>query len=160
MSEIVFHPIGVIHSPFSEPAGTPIQPTAGTGVEGRVELYREYVGGLKDLDGFSHIILLYHCHLTRGYSLLVQPYMDGNKRGMFATRIPSRPNSIGLSIVRLTEIDENVLHIQDLDIVDGTPLLDIKPYVPEFDGREGCRIGWLSDKIQGLPTVRSDGRLR
>jgi len=160
MSKIVFYPIGVIHSPFNEPIGTPIQPTAGIGVEGKVELYGEYVEGLKDLDGFSHVILLYHCHLTRGYNLLVQPYMDKHKRGMFATRIPSRPNPIGLSIVRLIGIDGNILHIQDMDIINGTPLLDIKPYVPEFDSRGGCRIGWLSTKVKDIPTAKSDGRLK
>ena len=116
--------------------------------------------GLKDLEGFSHLIILYHFHLAQGFSLHVRPYLDTEKHGVFATRIPGRPNPIGLSIVQLMGIKENVLSIQDVDIVDGTPLLDIKPYVPAFDRRDSTRIGWLSERVKNVQVTRSDGRLK
>ena len=158
MCEINYRPIGVIHSPFTQPKGTPIQPTAARGVEGAVEVFPQYAGGLKDIEGFSHIILLYHLHLARGVSLEVKPFMDDRLRGVFATRAPARPNPIGLSVVRLMGVEGNRLHIGDVDIVDGTPLLDIKPYVPKFDIREVTRIGWLEDNVRKLPKARDDGR--
>ena len=120
----------------------------------------EYTGGLKDLEGFSYLIILYHFHLTQGYSLHVQPYLDIERHGVFATRIPGRPNPIGLSIVQLMGIKKNILYIQDVDIVDGTPLLDIKPYVPAFDMRDSARIGWLSEKVQNVEVTKSNGRLK
>ncbi|ADC65455.1 protein of unknown function UPF0066 [Ferroglobus placidus DSM 10642] len=158
MNEIKYKPIGIIYSPFKEPKGTPIQPTAAKGVKGKVVVFPEYAEGLKDLEGFSHIILIYHFHLVRKSSLKVKPFMDDKVRGVFATRAPSRPNPIGISVVRLTKIEENVLYIQDVDIVDGTLLLDIKPYVPEFDVREADRIGWLKENLHKLTTSKDDGR--
>ncbi len=155
---IEYTPIGIIHSPFKEPKGVPIQPSASKEVEGYVEIFPEFVPGLKDLEGFSHIILLYHFHLSKPFSLLVKPYLDDKHHGVFATRAPARPNPIGLSIVQLLSIEENILHIRDVDIVDGTPLLDIKPYVPQFDERENVRIGWLEDNIAKLPKSKDDGR--
>jgi len=155
---IKYKPIGFIHTPFKEPKGVPIQPVAGKDIEGKVEILPDYVEGLKDLEGFSHIILIYHLHLSKKASLLVKPYMDEKLRGVFATRAPSRPNPIGLSIVRLVNIKGNMIYIKDIDIVDGTPLLDIKPYVPEFDLREANRIGWLEKNIYKLPSSRDDGR--
>ncbi|NJE25558.1 tRNA (N6-threonylcarbamoyladenosine(37)-N6)-methyltransferase TrmO [Thermococcus sp. MV5] len=155
---ICYKPIGIIHTPFKDPRGVPIQPSAARGIEGEVEVFPEYVKGLKDLEGFSHIILIYHFHLAKPNSLLVRPYMDAEYHGVFATRAPSRPNPIGLSIVRLVRVEGNVLHIKDVDIVDGTPLLDIKPYVPDFDVREVERIGWLENNIHKLPKARDDGR--
>lgn len=160
MSNITYRPIGVIHTPFKEPKGTPIQPTGAKDIEGTIQIDPEYREGLKDLEGFSHIILLYHFHLAEGYSLQVKPYLDNEVRGMFATRIPGRPNPIGLSIVRLAGVEGCTLHIRDVDIVDGTPLLDIKPYVPAFDLRETDRIGWLADKARNVGHTKSDGRLR
>ena len=127
MNEIKYKPIGIIHSPFKEPKGTPIQPTAAKGIEGKVEVFPEYAEGLKDVKEFSHIILVCHFHLSKKPSLKVKPFMDDQMRGVFATRAPSRPNPIGISIVRLIKIEENILHVQDVDIIDGTPLLDIKP---------------------------------
>ena len=156
--KIEYAPIGIIHSPFKEPKGVPIQPSASKGVEGYVEIFPEFVQGLKDLEGFSHIILLYHFHLSKPFSLLVKPYLDDEHHGVFATRAPSRPNPIGLSIVQLLSIEENILRIRDVDIVDGTPLLDIKPYVPQFDERGNARIGWLEKKIARLQISRDDGR--
>ena len=158
MSEFKYKPIGVVHSPFKETHNVPIQAAAAKGVKGSVELAREYVEGLKDLEGFSHIILLCHFHRSKPYSLLVKPYLDEKLRGVFSTRAPSRPNSIGLSIVRLTKIENNTLHIEDVDIIDGTPVLDIKPYVPRFDQREETKIGWLKEKINKMPSARDDGR--
>jgi len=156
--ELTIKPIGVIHTPYREPRGTPIQPTGALGVEGTVEVFPEYAQGLKDLDGFSHVILLYHFHLSGGCSLTVMPYMDKEVRGVFATRFPGRPNPIGLSVVRLKGVDGRVLRIMDVDIVDGTPLLDIKPYVPAFDHREDVMIGWLTERAVKVRTTKSDGR--
>lgn len=160
MDEIKYRPIGVIRSEFKVPEGTPIQPAAAKGAKGRVEVFPEYVEGLKDLEGFSHIILIYHLHLSKKAQLRVKPYMDDQLRGVFATRAPSRPNPIGLSVVRLIKVEGNVLHVQDVDIVDGTPLLDIKPYVPQFDARESVRIGWLEKRISRLPRTKDDGRFK
>ena len=158
MDEIKYKPIGIVHSPFKEPKGTPIQPAAAKGIEGKVEVFPEYAEGLKDVDGFSHIILVCHFHLSKKPSLKVKPFMDDQMRGVFATRAPSRPNPIGISIVRLVKIEENILHVQDVDIIDGTPLLDIKPYVCEFDPKEVNKIGWLEKNVHKLPTSNDDGR--
>ncbi len=158
MNEIRYKPIGVVHSPFKEPKGTPIQPPGGKGIDGTVEVFPEYAEGLKDVEGFSHIILIYHFHLSKGLSLKVKPYMENELRGVFATRAPSRPNPIGISVVRLTRIEGNILHVRDVDVVDGTPLLDIKPYVPEFDVREVNKTGWLEKEVHKLSTSKDDGR--
>jgi len=158
MNEIKYKPIGVIHSPFKEPKGTPIQPAGAKGINGTVEMFPEYAEGLKDIEGFSHIILLYHFHLSKGAALIVKPYMDREAHGVFAMRGPSRPNSIGISVVHLVKVEGNTLHIQDVDIVDGTPLLDIKPYVPEFDTSEVERTGWLEKNVHNLSASKDDGR--
>ena len=158
MNEIKYKPIGVIHSPFKEPKGTPIQPAGAKGIHGTVEVFPEYAKGLKDVGGFSHLILLYHFHLSQKSPLEVKPYMDDETHGVFAIRGPSRPNPIGISVVHLLRVEENILHIEDVDIVDGTPLLDIKPYVPEFDRREVKRTGWLEKNVHKLPTSKDNGR--
>lgn len=158
MNELKYKPIGLIHSPFKEPKGTPIQPAGAKGINGTVEIFPEYAEGLKDIEGFSHIILTYHFHLSGGALLKVKPYMDNQTHGVFAMRGPSRPNPIGISAVRLVGIKDNILHIQDVDIVDKTPLLDIKPYVPEFDVREAERTGWLEKNVHKLPASKDDGR--
>ena len=158
MSDICYRPIGTIHSPFIEPGGTPIQAVAARDAAGTVEVLSQYADGLKDLQGFSHIMLLYHFHVSKSAPLLVTPYMDDTARGIFATRAPSRPNPIGLSIVRLTGIAGRILHVQDLDIVDGTPLLDVKPYVPQFDNRAATAIGWLEERVRTLDQKRDNGR--
>ncbi len=159
-SAIKYNPIGIIHSPFKEPKGTPIQPRAAEGVDGTVEVFPEYIEGVEDLDGFSHIILIYHFHLSKKSSLKVRPFMDKRIHGVFSTRAPSRPNPIGISTVRLIKITENILYIRDVDVIDGTPLLDIKPYVPGFDVREVDKIGWLENNVKKLPTSRDDGRFQ
>ena len=142
--KIECRPIGFIHSPFKEKQGMPIQPTRGRGVRGTVEIMPEYADGLADLDGFSHVVLIYHFHRSQGFDLRVTPFLDTQKRGLFATRAPRRPNAIGLSVVRLLAIEGNLITVQDIDMLDGTPLLDIKPYVPEFDIRAEVREGWLA----------------
>ena len=158
MYEITYKPIGIIHSPFKVPKGAPIQPAVAKDIEGTVEVFPEYAPGLKDVDGFSHIILIFHFHLSRGVSLTATPYLDNEEHGIFAIRGPSRPNPIGISTVRLIRIEKNILHIKDLDIIDGTPLLDIKPYVPEFDLHTEVKIGWLEKNVHKLPGMKDDGR--
>ncbi|MFC1924622.1 tRNA (N6-threonylcarbamoyladenosine(37)-N6)-methyltransferase TrmO [Chloroflexota bacterium] len=158
MNEIKYDPIGIIHSPFKSVEGTPIQPTGAQGIEGTVEIFEEYVAGLQDLDGFSHIILIYHFHLAKGYSPGVKPFLDDETRGLFATRSPARPNPIGVSIVRLVETKGSTLYIEDIDIIDNTPLLDIKPYVPDFDWRAEARVGWLTGKSSDVHRKRADRR--
>jgi tRNA-Thr(GGU) m(6)t(6)A37 methyltransferase TsaA len=160
MDKIQYTPIGVIRSPFKQVEGMPIQPAGAKGIAGSVEIYEMFAEGLKDLEGFSHIILIYHLHRSRGFKLHVKPFLDDQLRGVFATRAPRRPNSIGISIVRLLQVDRNILKIEDVDILDGTPLLDIKPYVPTFDEREAVRTGWLSSRADVVAGVRSDGRFK
>ena len=157
MKNIIYNPIGIIHSPFKEQKGTPIQPRKSDGAEGTIEIYDEFVPGLDDLEGFSHIYLLFHFHLSKDYKLKVVPYLDNQKRGLFATRAPRRPNQIGLSIVQLLRIEKNTLYIKDIDMIDGTPLLDIKPYVHSFDKQTDIKIGWLENKADG-DTDRADNR--
>ena len=151
--KIEFSPIGIIHSPYAEPAGVPIQGVFAGGAEGTVEIMPEFAAGLGDLDGFSHIILLYCFHLSKGCTLTCKPFLDIQERGLFATRAPRRPNPIGLSIVRLLGIEGCVLRVADVDIVDGTPLLDIKPYIPDFDVRTNVRTGWYESARNKQQTV-------
>ncbi len=142
-----FQPIGLIHSPFTRQDQTPIQPYRSR-AEGQVELLPEYQAGLKDLDGFSHIILLYFFHQAApGYDLTVIPFLDDEPKGLFATRYPRRPNPIGLSVVRLMRREERVLHVDGIDVLDGTPLLDVKPYVPPFDAFPEASLGWLERRL-------------
>lgn len=142
--KIAYEPIGVIRTPFTEPSGIPRNTAAAAGVHGTVEIEPRFAPGLKDLDGFSHVVLLFHFHRSEGYELELVPAGEGRTRGVFATRAPRRPNAIGLSVVRLERIEAGVLHVRDVDIVDGTPLLDIKPYLPTVDAPEGVRTGWLA----------------
>jgi len=155
--EIIYHPIGIIHSPFKSLVSMPVQPASKTSAPGEIEIYPPYVEGLQDLGGFSHIILLYHLHASRTFTLTVTPFLDNEQRGLFATRAPARPNPIGLSVVNLVRIENNMIHVDKLDVLDGTPLLDIKPYVPEFDHRPNISIGWL-EKARGKvkPAVSDD----
>jgi tRNA (adenine37-N6)-methyltransferase len=157
-NQVVFTPIGIIHTPFTEPQGVPVQAQGGKRIKGSVEVYEQFAAGLKDLDGFSHIMLLYHFHLNPDYSLEVRPFLDEEPRGLFATRAPKRPNPVGISVVRLIEIKGNILLIEDVDMVDGTPLLDIKPYVPAFDVRENVKTGWLEGKGDLIFKTRADTR--
>jgi tRNA-Thr(GGU) m(6)t(6)A37 methyltransferase TsaA len=158
--EIIYQPIGVIHSPFSDIRAMPIQPGGAGGVQGMVELLPEFEPGLQDLAGFSHLILLYHFHRVRAAELVVTPFLDSEPHGIFATRAPKRPNPIGLSVVRLVNVSANMLYIENVDIVDGTPLLDIKPYVPDFDHFAAERVGWLTRAGTEVQHKRSDDRFR
>ena len=155
---IKYQPIGIIKTPFETVEGMPIQPAGAGSARGSVEIFPEFSEGLKDLDGFSHLILLYHFHRAKKPKLVVTPFMDTQPHGVFSTRAPSRPNSIGLSVVRLIEIEGSTLHVENVDILDGTPLLDIKPYVPEFDHFSVDRIGWLQDAKGAVKDKKSDSR--
>ncbi len=141
--QIEYRPIGIVRSPFESIEGTPIQPSRAKNAKGAVEVFVEYAEGLSDLDGFSHIILLYHLHQAKHFQLQVIPFLDTEPRGVFATRAPVRPNPIGISIVKLCGIQASTLLIEDIDVLEGTPVLDIKPYVGEFDDRTNARFGWL-----------------
>ena len=157
---VTYRPIGIIRTPFLDAEGMPIQATAAVGVPGRIEIDAEFVEGLADLDGFSHLILVYHLHRVSAARLTVTPFLDDRPHGIFATRSPARPNPIGLSTVRLVAITGSTLEVEDVDMVDGTPLLDIKPYVPAFDERHDVRVGWFTDRLGGLPEARADDRFR
>lgn len=143
--EITMHPIGVIHSPFREKRQTPIQASRSR-ARGEVVLDPKYLDGLQDLEGFSHIFLLYAFNYSSGYRLRVKPFLDDKERGLFATRYPCRPNPIGISIVRLLSREENILLVEGVDVMDKTPLLDIKPYVPDFDVRGKVQVGWYKTR--------------
>ncbi|TEU12679.1 MAG: tRNA (N6-threonylcarbamoyladenosine(37)-N6)-methyltransferase TrmO [Anaerolineales bacterium] len=158
--DVTYRPIGVIHSPFKDLEDMPIQPAGEASAPGSIEIFPDFVAGLKDLEGFSHVILLYHFHRVRSFKLTVTPFMDSQSRGVFATRAPTRPNPIGLSVVKLTRIEGNQLYVENLDILDGTPLLDLKPYVPEFDRQPQARIGWLEQVKDKVRTAKSDDRFR
>ena len=136
-------PIGIIHTPFTKTEEMPIQPSGAVGTKGVVEIFDQFQDGLKDLDGFSHIILIYSFHRSQGYDLEVTPFLDTKSHGVFATRAPKRPNPIGLSIVRLEYIDNGNLYVQNIDVLNETPIFDIKPYVPDFDSPDNVRTGWL-----------------
>ena len=139
--DITLSAIGVIHSPFTEPTQAPIQASRSTAL-GSVEIFPQFVEGVRDLEEFSHIFLLYLIDCPQGYSLKVKPFLDDQEHGIFATRYPCRPNPIGLSIVHLLRVKGNRLEVEGVDMLDDTPLLDIKPYIPEFDVRENAQVGW------------------
>lgn len=153
-----FEPIGVVHSPFKSINGMPIQPVGAAAAAGVIEIHPPLQGGLKDLEGFSHIIVLYHFHRASGYSLLVKPFLDKTERGVFATRAPKRPNPIGFSVLKLTGVEANIIHVENLDILDGTPVLDIKPYVPKFDAWAADRTGWFAGKAEKAEERVADER--
>jgi tRNA-Thr(GGU) m(6)t(6)A37 methyltransferase TsaA len=146
IENIQYTPIGIIHSSFHVNENMPIQPISENSGEGYIELFPEFLPCLKDIEGFSHLILIYHLHKVKGYDLLVKPFMENEFHGIFATRAPARPNPIGLSTVRLLRIDDNQLYVENLDVLDGTPLLDIKPFLRQFDKRENAISGWLENK--------------
>lgn len=142
---ITFHPIGVIHSAHRDAGRTPIQPAFAKGCLGWAELFSRYAEGMRDLDGYSHIYLIYHLHLARPGKLIVRPFLQDKERGIFSTRTPRRPNPIGLSIVELVRVEGNILHFDGADILDGTPLLDIKPYSEKLDHIHTSRNGWQDE---------------
>ncbi len=158
--KIEYQPIGIIHSPFTSVQGMPIQPVAAQGVVGHVEVFPTFRDGLRDLSGFSHVTLIYHLHQSQGYSLRLTPFLDTAERGVFATRAPLRPNPIGMSVVRLISVEDCTLRVENLDILDGTPLLDIKPHVPEFDHHPADRIGWIGQAKARARETRADDRFQ
>jgi tRNA-Thr(GGU) m(6)t(6)A37 methyltransferase TsaA len=145
VQEITLKPIGIIYTPYSQKEKTPIQGCFAPNNKGFIELHREYTEGLQDIQGFSHLILLYYFHKAKGCTLRAKPFLDKNKKGIFATRHFNRPNPIGFSIVRLYRVRDNILDIGSVDILDGTPLFDIKPYVPQFDIKEDVKNGWYQN---------------
>ncbi len=151
-------PIGTIHTPFTTLENMPIQPKGAKEVIGTIEIEREFIQGLEDLNGFSHIYLLYEFHMAQKTALKVTPFMDTRKRGVFATRSPLRPNHIGLSLVMLKKIEDNIITVQGIDVLDGTPLLDIKPYIAAFDEVQKSTSGWMQSSTEEVTMKRSDRR--
>jgi len=141
--EIKLKPIGIIHTPYKKPKSIPIQGTFNKRIKGRMELFRRYHEGLRDIEGFSHLILIYHFNRSKEERLLGKPFLENNEHGIFTIRSPHRPNHIGFSVVKLEKVKENSIVFSEVDMLDGTPLLDIKPYVSHFDSREHVRNGWL-----------------
>jgi tRNA-Thr(GGU) m(6)t(6)A37 methyltransferase TsaA len=158
--QISYTQIGTIHSPFTDLADMPIQPTSGISAPGTAHLHPQFTPALQDLEGFSHVILIYHFHQASRVDLTVTPFMDSEPRGIFATRAPNRPNPIGISVVTLQKIEGAVLHLENVDILNGTPLLDIKPYVPKFDAPRDVRDGWLGREDADVRQARSDDRFQ
>jgi tRNA-Thr(GGU) m(6)t(6)A37 methyltransferase TsaA len=156
---ISFKPVGIIRTPFKSKAGMPIQPTGVKAAPGEIHIYPEFAAGIRDLEGFSHIILLYYFHKVKTAKLTVIPFLDTSPRGVFATRAPARPNPIGLSIVEIDRVVENVIHIKKIDVLNETPLLDIKPFVPAVDTPNSpVRTGWLEKAAKNFPRKKSDNR--
>lgn len=155
LTEYVIRPVGIIHSPFQQQSGTPLQSAFGERVEATATVFPEFAPALRDLDGFKRAWLL--CWLDRAApaKMLVTPYLDTQPRGVFATRAPSRPNPIGLSCVRLLEVRDQEIRFAGVDLLDGTPLVDIKPYLPEFDAHEAGRCGWY-EQVQVRQAVADD----
>ena len=160
--KIELESIGTIHTEFNEIEGMPIQPTGAKGIPGTIEIKDQYLDGLKDLDGFSHIHLIYLLHKVEGYMLEVKPFMDNATHGVFATRSPKRPNRIGMSVVKVKKIEGNTIHIENVDILNGTPLIDIKPYVPQLyeDTIDELKIGWFETNHQKAKSQKSDNRFK
>lgn len=158
--KVTYTPIGVIHSPFTRLEDMPIQPASDVSAPGVVEIFPEFSAGLKDLAGFSHVYLLYHLHKARQPRLTVTPFLDREPHGVFATRAPGRPNPIGLSLVALKRIENNLLYVERVDVLNETPLLDIKPYVPEFENLQNIRIGWLEQARDQIRARKSDARFK
>ncbi len=158
MHNITYQPIGIVHSPFIQPEGTPVQPSVSKNSEAEIEIFPEFAEGLKDLEGFSHIYILFHLHLATKKNLTVIPFLDTLPHGVFATRSPGRPNSIGLSVVNLYKIESNRLLVRNIDMLDGSPVLDIKPYIPKFDVFETTKNGWFDNHSHKVETQKDDGR--
>jgi tRNA-Thr(GGU) m(6)t(6)A37 methyltransferase TsaA len=155
---VSYRPIGIVHSPFKENVGIPRQAVGASNIKGTIEIFEEFSEGLKDLDGFSHIVVIFHLHMVKAPSLKAHPPWNGREHGVFATRSPYRPNPIGVSVVCLESIDKNILHISGIDMADGSPVLDIKPHIPDLNPTEDVRIGWLTDKVEGMNKSKSGDR--
>lgn len=158
MESITFRPIGILKTPFDLPADMPIQPLSSKGAKGKAIVFPEFSDGLYDLDGFTHVIVIYYMHRVRRQELIVTPFFDTSPHGVFATRAPVRPNPLGISVLELEKIDGNTLYLLNVDMLNGSPLIDIKPYMPDFDSFPSAKAGWY-DKIESKPeSPRSDNR--
>lgn len=158
---ITLKSIGIIHSEFKDVKNMPIQPTGEKADKGKIEVFPQYTEGLCDLDGFSHLIVIYYFHKAEQVKLTVKPFLDKNTHGVFVTRTPVRPNHIGMSVVEIDEIDKNYIYVKNIDALDGTPILDIKPFVPGFDvPKSDVRIGWLTSNIHNVTKKLSDDRFK
>lgn len=155
---IALRPIGYFQTPHMDEKHMPIQPSGARGIPGAIHILPEYREGLADLEGFSHLIAIYHLHRVRGHALRVVPFLDSEERGVFATRSPKRPNALGLSVLAIAGVEGGVVRVENVDMLDGTPVLDIKPYVPDFDVWPGERIGWFAGRSGQAETHKSDGR--
>ncbi len=158
MDEICYKAIGIIESPYDHALNMPVQSLADNDIRGKIIVDPKYMEGLKNLDQFSHIYVIYHLHLSRGYQLVAKPFLDDADHGIFAIRAPRRPNPIGLSIVKLEKVIKNVLYITGIDMVNGTPIIDIKPFIPAFDIPENPNSGWLKLPETEINKARSDNR--
>jgi tRNA (adenine37-N6)-methyltransferase len=159
MEDISYKAIGLIRTPFLKVSEIPVQPNGAVGVYGVIELNAELVPGLTDLEGFSHLILLYHLHLVKESKLSIIPFMDDKSHGIFATRAPTRPNPIGISTVKLQKIEGNLLYVEGVDMVDNIPLIDIKPFFPKYDNQQKVKYGWLEEKRNlDISKIKSDNR--
>jgi tRNA-Thr(GGU) m(6)t(6)A37 methyltransferase TsaA len=155
---VSYRPIGIIHSPFKENVGIPRQAVGASDIKGSIEIFDDFSEGLKDLDGFSHIVVIFDMHMVKAARLKAYPPWDGRERGVFATRSPYRPNPIGVSVVCLESVNNNILNISGIDMADGSPVLDIKPYVPDLNPTKDVRIGWLTDNVEGMNKSKSGDR--
>jgi tRNA-Thr(GGU) m(6)t(6)A37 methyltransferase TsaA len=144
--------------PFENKEGMPIQAISANGIKGKIEINKDLEEGLYGLDGFSHILLIYSFHKSEGFDLKTKPFLSNKFFGVFATRAPKRPNAIGISVVKMLRINNNIIEIENVDVLNGTPLLDIKPYVPEFDIHKAEKIGWLENKVSEIAQKKSDTR--
>jgi tRNA-Thr(GGU) m(6)t(6)A37 methyltransferase TsaA len=156
--DIRFKPIGIIRSPYCRPEDAPRLPRSFPAARATVKLFARYRAGLRDLRGFSHVLLVYCLHLSQGYDLVCRPFLGRRRRGVFATRSPRRPNPIGISVVRLVKVRRDGIEVSHVDMVDGSPLLDIKPYLPETDPGERVKLGWLKKELRKLEAERDDRR--
>lgn len=158
-NQIILEPIGVIYTPHEQIEGMPVQPAGAAGITGKAVIKKEYVEGLTDLDGFSHVILVYYFHKTEGYILMPVPFMDTKPHGVFATRAPKRPNHIGMSTVRILSVEGDTITFDGADMLNGTPLIDVKPYHPKYDSPSDTQSGWLDTAAhKQCCNVRSDNR--
>jgi tRNA-Thr(GGU) m(6)t(6)A37 methyltransferase TsaA len=158
MNQIIIEPIGILHTPHEQIEGMPVQPAGAAGVTGKAVLKPELIEGLTDLDGFSHATLVYYFHKAEGYVLMPIPFMDTKPHGIFATRAPKRPNHIGMSTVRILSVEDGVITFDGADMLNGTPLIDIKPYFPKYDNPGETRSGWLETAVHAQCNVKSDNR--
>jgi len=157
--EFVIKPIGIVHSPFTSVDGMPIQSAAAMEEKARVEVFEEFAAGLRDIESFEYLVLITRFHVGNSENLNVIPFMDVKTHGVFSTRSPARPNRLGMTIVKLEKVSGRFLEILGNDMLDQTPVIDIKPYVPALDSKETEKIGWYKDRLFTLPTARSDSRM-